>query len=263
MGDFLKSKGIIHQKSCVETPQQNGVVEGKHQHILNVARSLSCHSHIPLTMWNFSVQQAVHIIDILPTPLLKSKSSYEILFNKPPPTFLHLKVFGCLSYATTLQARRTKFNPRARKAIFLGYKDGTKGYISYDLNTYDFFVSRNVIFYETCFPFAPLSSSPSSSAQNSAPLPFLDDVLLAFEHLSTPAPPTSAPVMLDSLLFPLVPSTTNPPATSPSESPIAHANPSPSPPSVPLRRSTRISTNPSYLQQYYHCNSVLGSSADV
>jgi IS30 family transposase len=117
MGDFLSSKGIIHQKSCVETPQQNGIVERKHQHILNVARSLSFHSNLPLTMWNFSVQHVVHIINRLPSPLLNLKCPYELLY-KQPPSLVHLKVFGCLSYASTLQAHRTKFDSRARKAIF-------------------------------------------------------------------------------------------------------------------------------------------------
>lgn len=37
MRDFFASKGTLHQLSCVERAQQNGVAKRKHQHILNIA----------------------------------------------------------------------------------------------------------------------------------------------------------------------------------------------------------------------------------
>ena len=40
MDDLFKDNGIIHQSSCVYTPQHNGVVERKHRFILDMARAL-------------------------------------------------------------------------------------------------------------------------------------------------------------------------------------------------------------------------------
>ena len=47
LGNYLINEGIIHQSSCVETPQQNGVSERKNRHLLEVARSIMFSSNVP------------------------------------------------------------------------------------------------------------------------------------------------------------------------------------------------------------------------
>ena len=63
-----------------------------------------------------------------------------------------LKFFGCLCYAST-NNQTHKFQPRSRKRAFLGFQNGTKGYVILDIKTREVFISRNVIFHESFFPF--------------------------------------------------------------------------------------------------------------
>ena len=72
---------LIHQTSCVNTPQQNSIVERKHGHLLDVARALMIQSNLPKIYLSYSVIHVVHIMDMLPTPVLNYSSPHEMLFK--------------------------------------------------------------------------------------------------------------------------------------------------------------------------------------
>lgn len=48
---LFMNKGIAHQTSIVGRPQQNGLVERKHRHFLDVARALKFHAKLPPKFW--------------------------------------------------------------------------------------------------------------------------------------------------------------------------------------------------------------------
>nr|GMD22353.1 Retrovirus-related Pol polyprotein from transposon TNT 1-94 [Ipomoea batatas] len=168
MNNFFSENGIIHQRSCVNTPQQNAIVERKHQHILNVARALRFQAHLSLEFWGHCVMHAVYIINRLPSPVIECSSPYQQLYGEVPD-ITNLKVFGCLCYAATLSGNRHKMAPRGRKRLFIGIPAGTKGYMLYDLNDGSIFVSRDVAFYEGEFPLAMNNSQ--YQVQEGPPLP--------------------------------------------------------------------------------------------
>ncbi|EOY09661.1 Cysteine-rich RLK (RECEPTOR-like protein kinase) 8 [Theobroma cacao] len=127
LSDFFAKTGIIHHLSSVDTPQQNGIVERKHRHILTVARALMHQSSVPICLWGDAILTAVHIINRVPTKILQNKSPFELIFHKAP-TYEHLRVFGCLCFVSTLPQYRKKLDKIASKFIFLEYPNYIKGY---------------------------------------------------------------------------------------------------------------------------------------
>lgn len=151
MLDFYASNGILLETSCTDTPQQNGVVERKHRHILEVARSLRPHANLPISFWGECILTATYIINRLPTKAIKNRTPFDILFNKQP-IYDHMRVFGCLVYAHDNSGKGDKFSERGRPGIFVGYPSGQKGYRVYDAQTKRIFTSRDVTFFEQIFP---------------------------------------------------------------------------------------------------------------
>ncbi|XP_070017793.1 uncharacterized protein [Nicotiana sylvestris] len=56
--NFFKNLGVIHQKTCPYTPQQNGVAESKHRHILELTRGIRFQANIPIKFWGYCVLAA-------------------------------------------------------------------------------------------------------------------------------------------------------------------------------------------------------------
>ncbi|GAA0150555.1 hypothetical protein LIER_37132 [Lithospermum erythrorhizon] len=183
---FYDSLGIVHQSSCVHTPQQNGVVERKQKHLLETARALLFQSNLPVVFWGDYLLTTTYLINRFPLPSLKYKSPFELLFHRQP-SYTHLRSFGCLCYVNTPKPGRSKFHPKAISCVFIGYPFGKKAYKLYDLQNKIVIVSKDVSFHEKCYPFH------HHILPTNFPLPVIPDVY-----------PTS-------LYYPVVPSTSTQP----------------------------------------------------
>ena len=123
----LQQSGIIKQTSCPYTPQQNGVAERKHRHIMETALTMLFESSLPLKYWVETVLTAVYLINRLPQTIIKMHTPHELLF-KETPSYNEIKVFGCRCFPSLRDYNKTKFDKKTLPCIFVGYSPTHKGY---------------------------------------------------------------------------------------------------------------------------------------
>jgi hypothetical protein len=162
---FLNSNGILHRISCPHTPQQNGLAERKHRHIVDTGLALLTQSYLTLTYWVDAFNTAVYLINRLPTTVLKNHSPYFKLLHKQPNYSL-LKIFGCACYPLLKPYNSHKLMYRSKKCIFLGYCSNYRGYRCYEPLSKKTIITRSVVFDENTFPAKDRMSTPLTPAND-------------------------------------------------------------------------------------------------
>ena len=135
--------------------------------------------------------------------------------------------------------------------MFLGYPFGTKGYKVYDLATKTCFVSRDVVFKESIFPFKHWLSNSKSVPISSCPNMFPSQPIIPNSSSSFPTAEFTPSFSIDLAVPPdEFPDLVHPDSN---HSNSSYDVPQSQPDDQPVKQSTRVRKPPSYLQDY-HCN---------
>lgn len=80
---YLLQHGIVHHLSCPYTPQQNGLVERKHRHLIKTTITLLSQAKMPFFDWSYAILTVATLINLLPTSVLGFLSPWSKLYTSP------------------------------------------------------------------------------------------------------------------------------------------------------------------------------------
>lgn len=142
--EFCDREGIARHWTVRNTPQQNGVAERLNRTLRERAMSMRSHAGLGREWWSESMNIALFTINRSPHSSLGGDTPYR-LWSGEHADYERLRTFGCTAY---YHVKEGKLDARAKKAIFLGYATGVKGYRLWCLEDSKFIISRDVTFDE-------------------------------------------------------------------------------------------------------------------
>ena len=95
--------------------------------LMEKARSMLSGTGLGQEFWAEAVETACYLVNRSPSSVLEDKTPHEVWTGKKP-SLSHLRVFGCDAYVHVPKEKRTKLDNKYERGIFIGYKDGLKGY---------------------------------------------------------------------------------------------------------------------------------------
>ena len=143
---FYKKEGISLHFIVRDTPQHNGVAKRINRTLLEKVRCMLSNAGLGKQFWAKAVMYASHLINRLPSVALNGKTPLKVRPGKPANDYDTLHVFGSISY---YHVKKSKLNPRAKKALFIGVTLGVKGYRLWCLSSKKIIPSRDVTFDES------------------------------------------------------------------------------------------------------------------
>ena len=171
--DFFIKNGITHELTVAGTPEQNGIVERKNQHLLFAASTSLIASHLPLQFWAEAMNYACFTINRTHTSATGTTPFERWYGVKPKLAFAH--PFGVASLAHVPKADRGKFDPKSKPYIFVGYSDNKKAFKLYCPIQRKFFDLCDVTFQDDNYP-------AKTVYKNTPPLPAIERQHIYFLH---------------------------------------------------------------------------------
>jgi hypothetical protein len=123
--------GIVFEFTEPHTPQQNGIAERRNRTLFTRIRALLRNALLPKRFWPCAARTASYIINR--SPSAKSKKTPEELWTGIRPDIAHLRVFGCLAYAT-IPNPFSQLEDRSIPCIFLEHTRSTQQFKLLDEN---------------------------------------------------------------------------------------------------------------------------------
>lgn len=121
---FCKEHGIVRHRTCTYTPQQNDIAERLNCTIMNKVRSMLSESGLEVNFWAEAATTSFYLINRSPSSALDFEVPEE-RWSSHMPDLSGLKRFEYLAYVHSVEG---KIQLRAKKGVFTGYPEGTKGF---------------------------------------------------------------------------------------------------------------------------------------